>query len=125
MRIETTPEWVALVDHVAATADTELRELFAADPDRAARFSFTVADLFVDVSKHPVTDETLGLLVALAARAEVASRRDAMLRGEHINATEDRPVLHTALRAPAETSLSVDGVDVVREVHAVLDAMSG
>ncbi len=123
MRIEATPEWAALADHAAKLAGTDLRSLFAADPDRAAQFTFTVADLAVDVSKHPVTDETMRLLMAVAARAEVAARRDAMLAGEPINVTEHRPVLHTALRAPAGVPVDVDGPDVVPEVHAVLAKM--
>ncbi len=124
MRIEATPEWSALVNHAAKAAGTQLRDLFAADPGRAERYSATAGDLFVDFSKHPVTDDTLRLLLAVAERAGVVERRDAMFAGAPINTTEHRAVLHVALRAPAGTHIEVDGVDVVPEVHAVLDNMA-
>ena len=118
------PAYRALEAHHAAVAHRHLRHLFADDPGRAERMSHEACGLYVDLSKHRVTDETLDLLVALAEECDVAGRRDAMFRGEHINTTEDRPVLHTALRLPRSATLVVDGVDVVAEVHAVLDRMT-
>ncbi|TWS26589.1 glucose-6-phosphate isomerase [Tsukamurella sputi] len=115
--------WRNLVDHHREIAGTSLRELFAADPQRGSEFVFRVGDLYIDYSKHRVTRETLGLLAALADEAGVAARRDAMLAGEHINATEDRAVLHTALRAPSSLDLRVDGQDVTGDVHDVLEKM--
>ncbi|MBS4103998.1 glucose-6-phosphate isomerase [Tsukamurella paurometabola] len=115
--------WRNLVDHHREIAGTTLRELFAADPDRGSDFVFEVGDLYIDYSKHRVTRETLGLLAALADEAGVAARRDAMFAGEHINATEDRAVLHTALRAPSSRDLHVDGQDVTGDVHDVLEKM--
>ncbi len=122
--ITATPEWRALAEHHAQLRDRHLRDLFAEDPERARRLTRRVADLVVDHSKHRVTDETLRLLVALAERAGLRERIDAMFRGEHINVTEDRAVLHVALRAPAATELVVDGQDVTADVHAVLDRMA-
>jgi glucose-6-phosphate isomerase len=98
----------------------DLRASFAEDPDRAARFTFTAADLYVDLSKNLVNDDILQALLALAAEVGLTQRRDAMFAGEHINVTEDRAVLHTALRKPASASLTVDGQDAVADVHAVL-----
>jgi glucose-6-phosphate isomerase len=121
--IDTTPQWQALSDHHAQIGQLHLRELFDRDPGRAQRMCVQAGDLFIDYSKHRVTDETLRLLVALAERAGVAAHRDAMFAGEHINATEDRAVLHVALRLPRRTRLHVDGHDVVGDVHAVLDRM--
>ena len=121
--ITATDEWRALVDHGAAVREMHLRDLFAGDPGRAARLSAQAGDLHLDYSKHRVTDETLGLLMAVARRAGVEERRDAMFAGEHINTTEDRAVLHVALRMPATARLVVDGQDVVADVHAVLDRM--
>lgn len=115
--------WRNLVDHHREIAGTTLRELFAADPGRGSEFAFRVGDLYIDYSKHRVTRETLSLLAALAEEAGVTARRDAMLAGEHINATEDRAVLHTALRAPSSTDLRVDGQDVSADVHDVLEKM--
>jgi glucose-6-phosphate isomerase len=102
----------------------QLRELFAADPARGTSYTLQVGDLHIDYSKHLVTDETLRLLRELAAATDVFGLRDAMFRGEKINTTEDRAVLHTALRAPSDTVVRVDGDNVVPEVHAVLDRMS-
>jgi glucose-6-phosphate isomerase len=124
VRIDLSPEWAALAQHAEHHASTTLRQLFDGDPQRAERLTFTVGDLTVDLSKQRVSTRTLELLLALATRAGVAARRDAMLRGERINTTEDRPVLHTALRLPRDASLLVDGVDVVAEVHEVLDRMA-
>src|SRR5699024_10094191 len=115
--ISTTPEWAALEQHAAATAGTTLRDLFAADPQRGGRLALEAGDLYADYSKNGVSDETLRLLVDLARAAGVPERTEAMFRGEHINTTEDRAVLHTALRAPRDTELVVDGQDVVADVH--------
>ncbi len=118
-----TPEWAALTAHHAGVAGATLRQLFADDPDRATRLRAEGADLLLDYSKHRITSETLELLLAVARRAGLEERRDAMFAGRHINTTEDRAVLHIALRLPAADSLVVDGVDVVAEVHQVLDQM--
>ncbi|MFB9466544.1 glucose-6-phosphate isomerase [Streptomyces cinereospinus] len=118
------PEWTALEDHRAqAMRRPRLRDLFAADPRRAERYVVRVGDLRVDYSKHLITDETLVLLRELAAATGVAGLRDAMFRGDRINTTEDRAVLHTALRAPRDAVVEVDGENVVPRVHAVLDRM--
>ena len=98
-----------------------LRELFDADPDRGTRLTAEAAGLYLDYSKNRITDETVRLLVELASERELAERRAAMFRGDHINVTEDRPVLHVALRMPRDRSLVVDGADVVKQVHEVLD----
>ena len=116
--------WAELERHREAIGDRHLRDLFAADPERGERLIASACGLRLDFSKHRITDETLMLLEKLAAEAGVAERRDAMFAGEHINVTEDRAVLHVALRMPRERSLIVDGVDVVREVHEVLDRMA-
>ncbi|MGW0872217.1 glucose-6-phosphate isomerase [Streptomyces sp. NPDC002740] len=123
-RLDQRPEWTALKDH-RARWQTPLRELFAADPERAERYVVRVGDLRIDFSKNLVTDETLALLRELAAATDVFGLRDAMFRGEKINITEDRAVLHTALRAPADAVVEVDGENVVPQVHAVLGRMSG
>ena len=101
-----------------------LRELFATDPDRATKFQLEAAGLFFDYSKNLITEKTIADLVSLANAAGLRERIDAMFRGDKINITENRAVLHTALRAPRTTSIKVDGVDVVPEVHAVLDRMA-
>ncbi|MGV9253810.1 glucose-6-phosphate isomerase [Streptomyces sp. NPDC003697] len=119
------PEWTALADHRAgAMRNPSLRELFAADPTRAERYTVRVGDLRLDYSKHLVNDETLALLRELAAATDVFGLRDAMFRGEKINVTEHRAVLHTALRAPRDAVVEVDGENVVPKVHAVLDKMA-
>ncbi|MEU5081712.1 MULTISPECIES: glucose-6-phosphate isomerase [Streptomyces] len=118
------PEWTALADH-RAQGRPHLRELFAADPGRAERYVVRVGDLYIDYSKHLITDETLALLQELATATGVFALRDAMFRGERINITEDRAVLHTALRAPRNAVIEVDGENVVPKVHAVLDKMAG
>ncbi|MEH0574190.1 MULTISPECIES: glucose-6-phosphate isomerase [Streptomyces] len=123
-RLDRRPEWAALEDH-RARWQAHLRELFAADPGRAQRYVVRVGDLRIDYSKNLVTDETLALLRELAAATDVFGLRDAMFRGERINLTEDRAVLHTALRAPSGAVVEVDGENVVPQVHAVLDRMSG
>ncbi|MFE9675131.1 glucose-6-phosphate isomerase [Streptomyces sp. NPDC006259] len=117
------PEWAALEDH-RAQWQARLRELFATDPGRAERYVVRVGDLRIDYSKHLITDETLALLRELAVATDVFGLRDAMFRGERINTTEDRAVLHTALRAPREAVIEVDGENVVPQVHAVLDRMA-
>jgi glucose-6-phosphate isomerase len=117
-------EWQALQLHADKIRDLHLRDLFADDPQRGSRLTAQAADLFVDYSKHRVTDETLGLLVALAERAGLTQRIEAMFSGQHINTSEDRAVLHTALRLPRDAQLVVDGQDVVADVHRVLDQMS-
>ena len=118
------PAWQALERHHADVRELHLRDLFAGDADRVERLSFEAAGIHADLSKHRVTAETVDLLVALARERGVAERRDAMLRGEHVNRTEDRPALHVALRMPRDRSLVVDGRDVVRDVHEVLDRMA-
>jgi glucose-6-phosphate isomerase len=123
-RLTERPAWQALAAHHAALAGVHLRDLFAADPTRADRLAAEAAGLFLDYSKHRVTDETLALLVRLAGECGLRERIDAMFRGERVNVTEDRAALHVALRAPRGASLAVDGVNVVPEVHAVLDRMS-
>ncbi|MFF4711879.1 glucose-6-phosphate isomerase [Streptomyces eurythermus] len=124
-RLHQTPEWTALAKHREELADTRLRELFAADPGRGTGYTLEVGDLYIDYSKHLVTDDTLRLLRELAAATDVFGLRDAMFRGERINVTEDRAVLHTALRAPRDAVIEVDGENVVPKVHAVLDKMAG
>ncbi|MEU1280602.1 glucose-6-phosphate isomerase [Streptomyces sp. NPDC005805] len=123
-RLNRTPEWAALAKHREQLDGTGLRELFAADPDRGSGYTLQVGDLYIDYSKHLVTDETLSLLRELAGATGVAELRDAMFRGEKINITEDRAVLHTALRAPRDAVVEVDGENVVPAVHAVLDKMA-
>ena len=119
-----TAAWQALGRHHADVRQPHLRELFASDPARVERLSLEAAGIHADLSKHRVTEETVRLLVAVAAAREVERHRDAMFRGEHVNPTEDRAALHVALRMPRDRSLVVDGVDVVREVHDVLDRMA-
>jgi len=123
-RIDQTTEWAALERHAATMRDRHLRELFAADPARAERMTAEAASLVLDYSKNRITDETLGLLLGLAERAGLRDRIEAMFTGERINTTEDRPVLHVALRAPQGTQIVVDGQDVVPGVHAVLRRMA-
>ena len=122
-RIVDTPEWQALAEHAATMAHVHLRELFAADAQRGTDFAVTAGDLYIDYSKQRVSAETLRMLAALARRAGVEQLRDAMFAGEHINVTEDRAVLHVALRAPRDERIEVDGEDVVPAVHAVLEQM--
>ena len=121
--ISASAAWEALSRHHDQVATTTLREFFADDPARGRELTLTVGDLYIDYSKHRVTRETLALLLDLARAAGLEQRRDAMLAGEHINTSEDRAVLHTALRLPRDAALAVDGQDVVADVHAVLDAM--
>jgi glucose-6-phosphate isomerase len=116
--------WQALQNHQPHIASTHLRDLFAADPERGTRLTAEAAGLFLDYSKNRITDETMALLCALARECDVEARRDAMFRGEKINITENRAVLHVALRAPESAVIEVDGVNVVPEVHAVLRKMA-
>ena len=118
------PSWNALVSHAAAIKPRHLRELFDADKGRGSRLVAHAENLYLDYSKNRLTDETLGLLTALARESHLEERRDAMFAGEHINVSEDRAVLHIALRLPRDATLVVDGVDVVHEVHQVLDRMA-
>ncbi len=118
------PEWRALQAHHAETKDAHLRELFHADPTRGERLRLNVLDLYFDYSKHRVTGETLRLLTQLAEACDLRGRIEAMFRGDKINITENRAVLHTALRAPRDRVITVDGHNVVPDVHAVLDKMS-
>ena len=121
--ITDTAAWHSLQRHHEVVAPKNLRELFAEDPARGTDLTLTVGDLYIDYSKHRLTRETLALLVDLATAADLEGRRDAMYAGEHINTSEGRAVLHTALRLPKGAELTVDGQDVVADVHAVLDAM--
>jgi glucose-6-phosphate isomerase len=116
-------EWRTLQGHAEKFSAVHLRDLFGSDPGRGERLTATVADLTVDYSKNLVTDEVLTALFALAEKAGLAGRIAAMFEGRHINTTEDRAVLHTALRLPRDATLVVDGQDVVAEVHEVLDRM--
>ncbi|QIK11643.1 glucose-6-phosphate isomerase [Streptomyces sp. ID38640] len=122
-RLDQMPEWTALGKHREQLAEVHLRELFERDPARAERYTLQVGDLHLDYSKHLVTDETLGLLRELAAATGVAELRDAMFRGEKINITERRSVLHTALRAPGSAVVMSDGENVVPGVQHVLTRM--
>ena len=118
------PAWKALQSNYDKVRNIHLRTLFAEDPARGERLTLEAVGLFLDYSKNRVTDETLKLLVQLARESGVEARRDAMFRGEKINVSENRAVLHVALRAPKGEAIQVDGVDVVPEVHGVLDKMS-
>jgi glucose-6-phosphate isomerase len=115
--------WQALERHYAEISGTHLRDLFDSDPTRGERLTAEAVGIYLDYSKNRITDETLALLVELAEESGLAEHRDAMLRGEHINVSENRAVLHTALRLPATATLVVDGEDVVAEVHEVLARM--
>jgi glucose-6-phosphate isomerase len=118
------PAWQALAAHHAKLEPIHLRQLFADDPRRGERFTLEDVGLYLDYSKHRVTDETLKLLLELAAQSDLRGRIDAMFGGEKINITEDRAVLHTALRAPRDATIMVDGENVVPGVHEVLDHMA-
>ncbi|MEE4112563.1 MAG: glucose-6-phosphate isomerase [Desulfobacteraceae bacterium] len=118
------PAWKALQAHYAAIRNLHLRQLFADDPGRGERLTAEAAGIYLDYSKNRVTDETMRLLIGLAQECGLRERIDAMFSGEPINLTEKRAVLHTALRAPRTGQIVVDGVDVVPEVHAVLDRMA-
>jgi glucose-6-phosphate isomerase len=119
-----THEWAAVAQHHAAVAPRHLRDLFADDPGRVEALTTSGADLVMDYSKHRITRDTVPLLTSLARRAGLPERIEAMFTGVHINTSEDRAVLHTALRLPDDASLTVDGQDVVTDVHAVLAKMA-
>jgi len=121
--IATTPAWQALQKHHDEIGEKHLREFFAEDPDRGTELALTVGDLYIDYSKHRVTRETLQLLIHLARTAGLEQRRDAMFSGVHINTSENRAVLHIALRLPRGEELIVDGQNIVEDVHAELDKM--
>jgi glucose-6-phosphate isomerase len=118
------PAWKALEAHYLKIKDVHLRQLFADDPQRGERLNVEAVGMFLDYSKNRITDETLKLLLQLAEESNLKTRIDAMFRGDKINVTENRAVLHVALRAPKGESIKVDGVDVVPQVHAVLDKMA-
>jgi glucose-6-phosphate isomerase len=118
------PAWTALAEHYEKIRDAHLRDLFAADPARGERLCAEAAGIYLDYSKNRITDETIGLLVELAQQSGLPDRIEAMFTGERINVTEDRSVLHVALRMPRGTSLLVDGTDVVGQVHETLDKMA-
>jgi glucose-6-phosphate isomerase len=119
------PAWTALAQHHAQIKELHLRDLFARDPQRGERLCADAVGVYLDYSKNRITDETLGLLLRLAEESDLRGCIDAMFRGDKINVSERRAVLHVALRAPAGASIVVDGVDVVPQVHAVLDKMAG
>jgi glucose-6-phosphate isomerase len=119
------PAWKALAAHHKQIQKLSLRKLFANDAKRGQRFTAEAAGLFLDFSKNCITDQTLTLLLQLAGESGLRGKMDAMFSGEKINVTENRAVLHVALRAPKGASIFVDGKDVVPEVHAVLDKMAG
>ena len=123
-RVTERPAWTALEAHHRSIRDVHLRELFARDPGRGERLTAEAAGIYLDYSKNRIADETLPLLVRLAEESGLRARIDAMFRGEKINVSENRAVLHVALRAPRGTSILVDGENVVPEVHAVLDRMT-
>src|ERR1700686_1612622 len=118
------PAWQALAAHVAQMRDVSLRSLFAGDPSRGVRFAAEAAGLYLDYSKNRITDETVRLLAGLAEACGLRERIEAMFRGERINNTEERAVLHVALRAPRDQSIVLDGDNVVPHVHEVLDRMA-
>ena len=118
------PEWQALQRHADEMREVHLRSLFATDPSRGTRLSAEAAGLYLDYSKNRITDETMRLLAALARISGLRQRIDAMFNGEKINTTEERAVLHVALRAPRDASIVLDGDNVMPHVHAVLDRMA-
>ncbi|GAA4504253.1 glucose-6-phosphate isomerase [Actinoallomurus oryzae] len=124
VRLDQTDEWRALRRHYEETHELQLRELFAADPERGSRYSLEAGDLYVDYSRNRINDETLRLLRELLAARKVTELRDAMFSGEKINFTEKRAVLHVALRAPRDAVIEVDGENIVPAVHEVLDRMA-
>jgi len=122
--LTTSATWQALAAHHAAIKDLHLRTLFADDAQRAERFTAEGAGITLDYSKNRITPETMALLVKLAEERGLSAKRDAMFRGDKINVTENRAVLHTALRAPRDAVIEVDGRNVVPDVHAVLARMA-
>jgi glucose-6-phosphate isomerase len=125
LALRSRPAWAALTEHYQKIRDVHLRDLFASDPDRGERLTMEAAGLYLDYSKNRITDETLALLFDLADQSGLAQRTAAMFAGERINTTENRAVLHLALRMPRDATLIVDGVNVVTQVHEVLDRMAG
>ena len=123
-RLDEMAAWQALAGHYQQIKAVHLRQLFAEDAGRGERMTAEGVGLYLDYSKNRITDETVQLLLRLAQERGVAERRDAMFRGDKINVTEQRAVLHVALRAPRDARIVVDGRDVVPDVHQVLDAMS-
>src|SRR6476620_5058124 len=121
--ITATSAWQNLRAHHDVVGARHLRDLFSEDPERGRELTLTAGDLYIDYSKHRVDRETMRLLVDVARVAGVEERRDAMLRGDHVNTSENRAALHTALRLPRDASLTVDGQDVVADVHEVIDKM--
>ena len=124
MKLTERSAWKALEKHFSAVRDVHLRDLFTADPTRGERLAVEAAGLYLDYSKHRMTPETLGLLVALAEECDLTVRVSAMFRGDKVNTSEQRAALHVALRAPRDASILLDGVDVVPGVHQVLDRMA-
>ena len=122
--VTTLAAWQALEVHYPEVRELHLRKLFADDPKRGEHMTVEAVGIYFDYSKHRITDETLRLLLQLAEESGLRARIDAMFRGEKINVTEKRAVLHVALRAPKGQSIVVDGEDVVPQVHAVLDQMA-
>src|SRR5918996_3787620 len=118
------PEWATLQEHYQKIKEVHLRQLFADDPTRGERLTAEAVGLYFDYSKHRLTDETIHLLVQLAEACGLRERIDAMFRGDKINRTEDRAVLHVALRAPKGQSIVVDGQDAVPQVHEILERMA-
>jgi len=118
------PAWKSLKDHFQKVRELHLRELFASDQERGKRMTLEAEGIFLDYSKNRITDETIKLLLQLAEESGLRPRIDAMFRGDKINITENRAVLHVALRAPRGASITVDGRNVVPDVHAVLDGMA-
>ena len=118
------PAWQALEEHYGKVRDLHLRDLFAQDAQRGEHLSTEAVGIYLDYSKNRITDETLKLLLQLAESSGLRSRIDAMFSGEKINVTEQRAVLHVALRAPRDETIMVDGENVVPEVHKVLDKMT-
>jgi glucose-6-phosphate isomerase len=123
-RLRERPAFSALQAHYASVNKQHLRDLFAADPSRGTRLAIEFGDIYFDYSKQRITDDTIPLLVQLAEQSGLREHIDAMFGGEHINITEDRAVLHTALRAPSESTITTDGRNVVPDVHDVLASMA-
>src|SRR3977135_536512 len=124
LSLRSVPAWKALESHYSTVHELHLRQLFAEDPKRGERLALEAVDLYLDYSKNRITDETLKLLMQLAEECGLRARIDAMFSGEKINITENRAVLHVALRSPKGASIVVDGENVVPQVHAVLDKMA-
>ncbi|HEY2201355.1 MAG TPA: hypothetical protein VGH56_05675, partial [Solirubrobacteraceae bacterium] len=118
------PAWAALGSHYEAIRELHLRELFAQDPQRGERLTAQGAGLYLDYSKNRITEQTIGLLLELAQQSQLSERIEDMFTGKRINVSENRSVLHVALRMPANSSLVLEGEDVVAQVQAVLERMS-